>query len=396
MFKRFRIKIIAIIMSVLAILFVSILLSIYFVSYQKSIDHTQHVLKKLCRKTGFEMLDDPQKGGEYFDAARYYLVLVGNDQTIRQISNNGKSGYSDKELGNLALAFSQKDADSGSVGDLSYVKVMRQKGIYVAFVNNSIQSSYYGTLLYTISIFGCIGLILLLIVSIWLSRWLINPVETVFEKQKQFISNASHELKTPIAIISSNADVLEREIGESKWVNYIKTETTRLNGLVSDLLQLATIDSKVDKNLFTKLNFSELVMSIVLPFESVAFEKQVNLNEQIEDNIYIVGDGIKLGQLLVILIDNALKYSENGGNILIKLIQHRDKRILTVSNTGEEIPISEQELIFERFYRVDAAHTREDGNYGLGLSIAKAITLSHNGKITVVSKNNVTTFKVVL
>ena len=396
MFKRFRIKIIAIIMSVLAILFISILLSIYFVSYQKSIVHTQQVLKKLCRKTGFEMLDNPRRSGEYFNAARYYLVLVGNDQTILKISNNDKSGYSDQELGNLALVFSRKEADSGSVGDLSYVKVMRKKGIYVAFVNNRIQSSYYSTLLYTIFIFGCIGLVLLLIVSIWLSRWLITPVETAFQKQKQFISNASHELKTPIAIISSNADALERETGESKWVDYIRTETTRLNCLVSDLLQLATIDSRSDKDMYKKLNFSELVMSIVLPFESVAFEKQVDLNEQIEDNIYVVGDSIKLGQLLVILIDNALNYSEKGGNITIKLVQHRDKKILTVSNTGEEIPISKQELIFERFYRVDEAHTREDGNYGLGLSIAKAITLSHKGKISVTSKNHMTTFKVIL
>lgn len=397
MFKSLRIKLISVIMGVLTVLFVSILVAIYMVSYLKSKDSMEQVLRKLCWDNGFELLENYKKSSDKFNPAIYYLVQIGDDQTIINISNNKKnSGYTNKQLSKLAVSISQKKRPRGSTGDLSYYKAVRGQGIFVAFVNNSLQKSYYNTLFYTILIFGSIGLILLFIISIWLSRRMIAPIEKAFMKQKQFISDASHELKTPITIISSNADALEREIGDSKWIEYIKNETKRLNCLVTDLLQLATIDFNEDRTMFAKLNLSELVMSIVLPFESLAYEKQISLEEDIEDDIYILGDSTKLGQLTAILIDNALNYTEKGGNILIKLKKHRDRKILTVSNSGKGIPVSERELIFERFYRMDEARTRENGNYGLGLAIAKAIILNHGGKISVSCKDNITTFKVVL
>lgn len=395
MFKKFRIKVVAIIMSVLSIVLVGILIAIYVASYQKSITHTNFMLKNLCIYNGFEKLEKPKKSNDY-DSNKYYLVLLGNDQTILKISNDSNSGYSDEELGKLAITLSQKVTRHGIASNLSYVVSERKKGTYVAFFNNSYQTSYFNTLFYNILIFGCIGLILLLFISMWLSGWIIAPVENAFQKQKQFISDASHELKTPITIISANADALQREIGESKWLEYIRNETIRMNSLVNDLLQLAAIDACEDRSMYTKLNFSETVMSIVLPFECIAFEKQINLNEQIKDNIFIMGDSSKLGQLISILIDNALNHTDKGGSITIKLVHKRDNAILTVSNIGKEIPLSEQELIFERFYRADKARTRENGRYGLGLAIAKSITNSHGGKISVSCKNNWTTFKVVI
>lgn len=397
MFKSLRIKLISVIMGVLTALFVSILVAIYMVSYFKSEGSVDRILRKLCWDDGFELLENYKKSSDKYNPAIYYLVQIGNDQTIINISNNKKnSEYTNKQLGELAVSISQKKRSRGDVGDLSYCKAVRRQGIFVAFVNTSVQNSYYHTLFYTILIFGAIGLMLLFAISIWLSRWMIAPIEGAFMKQKQFISDASHELKTPITIISSNADALEREIGDSKWINYIKNETKRLNCLVTDLLQLATIDFNEDRTTFVKLNLSELVMSIALPFESLAYEKQISLQEKIEKDIYIIGDGTKLGQLTAILVDNALNYAEKGGDILIELKKHRERKILTVSNTGKEIPISERELIFERFYRMDEARARENGNYGLGLAIAKSIVLNHGGKISVSCKDNRTTLKVVL
>jgi len=395
MFRKLRVKIVVAIMSVLTVLFVGILLTIYLFSYHKSVEYTERALKKLCKDNGFDVLNKPKKGKIYY-LDSYYLVFVGNDYEVQKISNNAHSGLTDEELGDLAVTIIQKKSESGTLNSLTYFSVVRKKGTYVAFTNDSLQIDYFETLFYTIVIFGGLGLLLLLLLSVWLSGWLVSPVEAVFKKQKQFISDASHELKTPLAIISSNVDALERDNGESKWLGYIRTETIRMNGLVTDLLQLATIDSNEDRSVYVKLNFSETVMSNVLPFESVAFENEIELEEQIEDDIYFVGDGAKLGQLTVILLDNAINHTDPGGKVTVSLKQQRDKKVLSVSNTGKEIPISEQELIFERFYRADEARTREQGRYGLGLSIAKSITQNHNGKISITCKNNITTFKVIL
>lgn len=397
-FKKLRIKIIVVLMSALAILLISILTAIYIVSFQKSTQSTELVLRKLCWENGFDLLKNYRinsKNNKY-NPSIYYLVQIGEDQTIIEMSNDKNSGYSNKELGKIAISISQTANSRGSIGVLSYYKSVRRKGIFVAFVNNSIQKSYYHTLFYTMLTFGLIGLMILLILSIWLSRWLIAPVEKAFQKQQQFLSDASHELKTPITIISSNADALEREIGESKWIEYIKNETKRLTGLVTDLLQLTTSNFNEGNTTFTRFNLSEIVMSIVLPFEGLAYEKQISFNEHIVNNIYFMGDSGKLGQLTGILIDNALNYSDKGGEIYIILKKYRERIILMVTNTGQEIPLADRELVFERFYRIDEARSRETGNYGLGLAIAKSIVISHNGKISVHCKNNTTTFKVVL
>lgn len=399
MFKKLRIKIIIVIISVFTILLTSILISIYVSSYRKSISNTDFVLRDISRRDGFRRLDDdsnkPHKEPKFIDPSKLYLVLLINDQAVVRIANDSSnSGLSNKKLGDLALKLSRNHAISGTYQNLSYLVTKRRNRTFVAFSNNSIQTSYLDTFFYNILIFGCIGLVLLLIISIWLSKWLVMPVEAAFRKQEQFISDASHELKTPVAIISANADVLQREIGESKWLDYINTETVRMNKLITNLLDLAAVESNDDKNLHKRFNLSETVMSIVLPFESMAFEQQINLSEQIDDNIYIMGDGTKIGQLTSILIDNAFNHTEKGGSIKVQLNLQHHKKILTVSNTGSAIPPEKQKLIFERFYRADEARTRERGNYGLGLSIAKSIVKSHNGKISVSCKNNWTTFKV--
>lgn len=397
MFKKLRIKIIIIIISVITILFSSILISIYVASYQKSKTDTDFILRRISRGKGFEKLaEDSRYHYKLYDPSKLYLVLIMNNEKIVRIANHSNSGYTNKELGQLALRLSHKKTFGGTIKNLTYMVTKRNNKTFVAFLNNSLQTSYLDALFYNILTFGIIGLVLLLIISIGLSKWLVMPIELAFLKQKQFISDASHELKTPVAIIAANADVIQREIGESKWLHYINTETSRMNKLITDLLELATIDTKEDKKFLKKINLSETVLSIVLPFESIAFEKQINLNEQIENGISIVGDVTRLGQLTSILIDNAFNHTEKGGCIIVKLKQQYSKKILTVSNTGNAIPVEKQELIFERFYRADEARTRGNGNYGLGLSIAKAITRSYNGKISVACKNNWTTFKITL
>jgi signal transduction histidine kinase len=395
MFKEFRIKIVAVIISILTILFACILIAIYVASYHKSIEYTNYMLRRLCNKDGFNILIKPSRQNDYYNSSKYYLVLLGSDQSVLRLYNDNSSGYSDQELSELAIALMEKGDKKGTYHDFTYFVRTKNNGIYVAFSNDVFQNTYLDTLFNNILIIGSIGLVLLLLVSIWLSKWLIIPLEAAFEKQKQFISDASHEIKTPLAIISSNADALEREVGKNKWLDYIQNETQWMNKLINNLLQLSTIDSYVDYSQ-QKFNYSDIVKSVVLPFESITFEKNIKLVDLIDESIYIAGDSIQLGQLISILLDNAINHTETGGTITVKLKKQYDKRILSVANTGKEIPPCEQKLIFERFYRTDKARTRGNGNYGLGLAIANAIVHRHNGKISVTCKNQITTFTVVL
>ncbi len=395
MFRKFRIKIILVIMCVLTVLLTVILSSIYLASSWKSKEHTNYMLLRLCRRDGFEVLNRAQSNKDDYNSYQYSLVLIDSSGSIQRIHNSINSGLTDEQLGTLATSLSKEKKHKGTLQDYSYYYDKRISGTYVAFSNDEVQNNYLDTLLYEILVFGILGLILLLAVSIGLSRWLVLPLQTAFVKQKQFISDASHEMKTPVAVISANADALQREIGDSKWLGYIKDEIQMMNKLINDLLQLAAIDSREGIELHTKINFSSIVLGSVLPFESIAFEKQIHLSEQIEDDIYIIGDDTKLSQLTAILIDNAINNTEPKGTIIVTLKQHYDKRVLIVANTGKEIPIRERELIFERFYRSDQARNRGHGNYGLGLAIAKSIAESHDGRISVSCKNQWTFFKVV-
>jgi signal transduction histidine kinase len=396
MFKEFRIKIVVVIISTLTVLFAGILIAIYVASYHKSNEYTNYMLRRLCNRDGFNILIKPKRENDYLNSSKYYLVLLGSDQSVLRLYNDNSSGYSDQELSELAISLLENENKKGTYNDFTYFKKTKNAGTYVAFSNDVFQNTYLDTLFINILTFGFLGLILLLLVSIWLSKWLITPLEAAFNKQKQFISDASHEIKTPLAIISSNADALEREVGNNKWLEYIQNETLWMNKLISNLLQLTTIDSYVDYKSQKKINFSEITKSIVLPFESITYEKQITLVDRIDDNIYVAGDSIQLGQLISILLDNAINHTEPGGTITVRLKKQYDKKLLSVANTGKEIPPSEQKLIFERFYRADKARTRGNGNYGLGLAIANAIIHRHNGKISVTCKNQITTFTVVL
>ncbi len=396
MFKKFRTKIIIVIMSILTVLLTGILASIYLASSWKSMEHTEYMLLRLCRKNGFNLLANPQEYDTDFNPYQYSLVLINRDGSVQRIHNNYSSGLTDEQLGTLATSLAKEKKHRGTFEYFTYYIDKRIAGTFVAFSNDQIQNSYLDTLFSEILIFGILGLGLFFVASIWLSRWLVFPLQTAFSKQKQFISDASHEMKTPVAVISANADALQKEIGDNKWLGYIKNETQMMNKLINDLLQLAAIDSREDINLHKKVNFSEIVLGSVLPFESIAYEKQIQLSEQIQEELYVIGDDTKLSQLTAILIDNAINNTEPNGTITVTLKLYHDKKILIVANTGKEIPIQEQELIFERFYRSDHARNREKGNYGLGLAIAKSIVESHDGRISVSCKNHWTVFKVVL
>ncbi|MCF0124485.1 MAG: HAMP domain-containing histidine kinase [Clostridia bacterium] len=237
--------------------------------------------------------------------------------------------------------------------------------------------------------------IVIIYISNKLTKWIIKPVEETFDKQKQFIADASHELKTPLAVIIASSEALENNPTEVKWIDNIKSESERMNNLITELLEMAKSENGM-KEQYVIENISKIVERGVLTFESFIYEKNIKLDYEIQENITLSCNSSQMKQLVSILIDNSIKHCTQKGEIIIKLKQEKGNIIFTVTNTGKEIPKEAREKIFERFYRIDESRNRNENRYGLGLAIAKNIVTNHNGTINVNCENGYTTFKVIL
>ncbi len=247
---------------------------------------------------------------------------------------------------------------------------------------------------------GCaIAFLLFLVISIILAHIAVKPVEESMTKQSQLISDVSHELKTPITIITTNTDiVLSHEDStvkdEQKWLGYIKDEAQRMSTLVNMMLFLAKTDEAHVKPNLSDFNLSDSVYEMALAFESVCFENSKTFDIDVEPNIQIKADKAAIKRLIAILLDNAVKYSNDNGKIEIRLKKSTDKAIVSVFNTGDHIPKDKIPLLFDRFYRLEQSRSREKGGSGLGLAIAKRIAEENQGVISVTSaKESGTTFK---
>ncbi len=253
---------------------------------------------------------------------------------------------------------------------------------YVVFVDISGQTSALQALVQTGAIVGLIALAVFWLISILLARWAVRPVEKAWQQQKQFVSDASHELKTPLAVIMSNAELLQDQAPEdtSGYAANIVTMSRQMRSLVEGLLELARADNGQIQKQFTDVDYSTLVEEALLPFEAVLYEQQMILSAQIQPEIRVMGSAQYLRQVIDILIDNAQKYGAPGTVSVCLCRQGKNQCLLTVANPGEPIPTEELEKIFHRFYRADKTRSRT-GSFGLGLSIAQSVVSEHGGKI---------------
>ena len=279
---------------------------------------------------------------------------------------------------------------------------MHNLGFELILLDRTIEISTVNKLLFIFIIIGSIGLIVIFGLSVILANWTIKPVEKAWDQQKQFVADASHELKTPLTVISANTDVIlaspeDLVKNQTKWLNYIKTETTRMSKLVTNLLCIAKYDANQIKTIVHNFDLSNVISSICLLFEPLAFENGKILESGIQPNISFNGDEDKIKQLINILLDNALKYSSDNGKILVSLSTDKQNKVcIDISNSSDTIPKEKLDKIFDRFYRIDDSRNRKTGGSGLGLNIAKTIVENHHGTISVKSENNVTTFHIVL
>ena len=226
---------------------------------------------------------------------------------------------------------------------------------------------------------GCMGFGVLLLVSFFLAWWAVRPVERAWAQQRQFVADASHELKTPLTVIITSAELLQNQASTERLAGNILAMSQQMRGLVEHLLELARADSGAAGQDYVLLNLSELVSARTLPFEALFFERGLTLTEQIDAGIRVMGSEAQLGQVVEIFLDNAQKYSASGGVVTISLRRkNRARCLLAVSSPGTAIPKEELSNLFKRFYRLDRALSR-DGSFGLGLSIAQSIVKEHRG-----------------
>lgn len=354
-------------------------------------------------------LDDYKRPPEKFGEKRrdnlpsqlnsYIMVSVDNEGNI--LSKQESNATIDDDILNQCISTAIiNDNQVGEIGEynLTYTKNVQIERTVIVFADNS---SVYSTLRNIILV--CVGLFIasmavLFLISLALSGIAVNPVKDAWNKQKQFVADASHELKTPLTVILANNNIMmshkdSKVEEEIKWLQSTEEEAQHMKNLIDQMLFLAKSDAESSKTELTKVNVSEVIEAASLNFEPIAFEKGIMLDCKIEPDIIMDSNETMLNQLSHILIDNAIKYSVNDGIVKIKLLKLNNKIIFSVNNKGNVISKDELAHIFNRFYRAEKSRTTK--GYGLGLSIAQNITNSIGGKISVESNEvNGTTFSV--
>ena len=312
-----------------------------------------------------------------------YTITLNDDGTVASWTSDRTDLYSDLQISAMAEGVQTAGTDSGRIGSQFYRKTVKDGRTLLIVLDARLDYLAASNTLRSTILVAAVACLLLSLLAALLIREMVKPVEDAFTRQKQFISDASHELKTPLAVISANAEVLEQEIGKNEHLEYIRSEVRRTDSLVRNLLALARMDRNDAGTDMKRFDLSHAVLDVTLPFESTVYEAGKTLEIDVPDGIDCLGNEEMIKQLTVILLSNALKYSDPGGRIEVSLKTKGKQREIRVFNTGEPIEPDNRERIFDRFWRADPAHGRDTGGHGLGLAIARSIVEKHKGRITV-------------
>ncbi len=398
MLKKLRVKFVCIMMTFVTIMLCVIFgLVIFFTGQGLEMQSTQ--MMESIADNPFN-LGMPNSSSEEIRLP-FFIVQIGRRGEVLA-TGGGYYDLSDEEaILEITRAALASEDPSGILGeyDLRYCKKIHPTGQTIVFADMSSEQAAMVNLAKSCLLIGVISLLVFGGISLLLAQWAVKPVDKAWQQQRQFVADASHELKTPLTVIMTNAELLQdpgyEETARRQFSDNILTMSHQMRGLVEGLLELARVDNGAVKTNFAELDMSQLVSDAVLPFEALYFEKSLELSSAVETGIRVKGSASHLRQVEEILLDNAMKYSAPDGHVQVKLKRQGGHCILSVASPGAEISQEDLKNIFKRFYRIDKARSR-DGSYGLGLSIAQSIVEEHRGKIWAESEEGINTFSVQL
>ena len=390
MIRRLRWKVIGLNMGMVFCVLLAVFAAVYFSSRTVIARSVQQQLQQVLQTgSGYDLSQPGQEGVPCFVAEVYASGTV-------RVSGNSYYDLTDKAaLADIVTAALSADNDEGVLAE-HHLRYLRQTGYAttaIAFTDTYLEYTSLRTLLSACSLVGSVALVVLFLCSYLLSGVVTKPVGAAWTQQEQFLSDASHELKTPLTVILSSADLLRRSAApeQEAYIDNIQAESRRMRSLVEDMLTLFRAQKSAGTLPDTTADVSEMAVTAALRFEPVAFEAGHLLEYDIAPGLSARGDGARLGQALAVLLDNAVKYAAPGTPIQLDAVRQGSRAVLTVTNQGEDIPADKLPHIFDRFYRADEART-DGSSFGLGLAIAKAIVDAHRGTIRCESGGGVTRF----
>ena len=399
--KKLKIKVFMTIFSILSIFILIVLVVNNYQNYREQNMHINEILfghlfdkNKISNHDGLfnGQTDDRQK---IFMDTVVYTIILDDGGNYKEMINHTPNEIDEEKIRIVANGIINDHTEKVYIGNLyltnyAYAFIGNNKLVIIdcTFTKNNLLN---GLLISIISFLALEAIVYF--VAYYLTRWITKPVHDSFIRQERFVADASHELKTPLAVIVASLDAYNND-KDDKWIKNIKNESERMNKLITNLLDLAKTDG--DNQIIKKNeNISNIVESTILTFESLFYEKKIKLDYQIKEDIMFNCNQDQIKQLLGILIDNAIKYSDKSGKVIITLNTDNKNIILQVKNSGAPISDNDKEKIFDRFYKLDSSRNRNNNNYGLGLAIAKNIVNGHGGSISANSKDGMTTFMVI-
>lgn len=382
-----------------SLVFVLIFGSIYIISTSQ-LNATMDILTDVISKNGgvfpdFDKLERPSAPVGFHNetflspdtpfSTRFFTVWLDKDnQVLRE--NTEQTSIDSKEAREYAAKALGSGEERGWVSHYRYRVVDTDYGKSVVFVNGEMNEAVTNRLLYTVFLVLAGSFLVILMLIIFISKRAVKPAAESYEKQKQFITDANHELKTPLTLILSNVDIVESEYGKSEWLDDIRSEGERMGALINQLVTLSRMDEDTSNLTISDFDLSGMASDVVSEFEGLAAERKKNLIAAIEPFIRYTGDEGLIRKLMAILLDNAVKYCDPEGQIQVSVYSKGRSPIISVENTYADVDSVELGRLFDRFYRADKARTYT-GSFGIGLSIAESIVKNHKGEIAAYKKD---------
>ncbi len=317
---------------------------------------------------------------------RYFVVRSNAQGEFNYVDTKNISYISPEDALNFAMQVDDSNKLNGTIEDFKYSKVENPIGYSYYFLD--IEEDVISFELYVrFSAFIALGAsVVIFALSCIFSKKAVAPIAQSYERQKAFITDVSHEFKTPLTIIKADSEVIELENGESEWTSSINTQVKRLNTLVENLVSLTKLDEQQENVVKTNINLSKLVSSTLNEFSPTMHSHNLTLNTSIKSEIFINGDEKSIYNLLSILLENAVKYAPKNSEVFASVYEKSNKKIFKIENSCDSLKIGKHNEFFDRFYRNDKVRNSESKGFGIGLSIAKSICEMHGAKITAESK----------